>query len=89
MKINKQTQLWEDLVPTEIVSMRSWVEDALFRGKIAYPTPAWLEMWYQELGYNDNQQLCLQSNGVPQRILMSIVNAQDAEIATLSRGLIL
>jgi hypothetical protein len=79
VKINKMSQLWEGLSSDDIAALRNWVEDLLFRGKIAYPNPPWLEMWYQELGYDDRQRL-LASTAVPQRILMSIVMAQDIQI---------
>ena len=84
MKVNKVTQLWEELKPDEISAMRSWAEDVVLRGKIAYPNPPWLMLWYYELGFNeDRQRLLLQSTAVPQKVLLSIVNVLDLEIKRL------
>ena len=75
MRINKVTQLWEDLKPIDISTMTSWAEDVVLCGKIAYPNPPWLMLWYSELGFDeDRQRLMLQSTVVPQRVLLSILN---------------
>jgi hypothetical protein len=81
MRVNKNTQLWEDLTSTEIVEMRHWAEDVVLYGKLAYPNPPWLTLWYSELGFEeDRQRLMLQSTAVPQRVLLSIVEAMSSEI---------
>lgn len=78
MKINKVTQLWEDLIPADISAMKTWAEDVVLRGKIAYPNPDWLVFWYMELGFKEeNQRLLMQSTAVPQRVLLSIINAME------------
>jgi hypothetical protein len=76
VKINKSTQLWEDLTPTEIGVMCRWAKDVVLYGKLEYPTPPWLMLWYSELGFDeDRQRLMLQSTAVPQRVLLSTVEA--------------
>lgn len=86
MRINKELQTWEDLTTTDIQVMQRWAEDVLFVGKLEYPTPPWLELWYKELGYDDRQRLLVQSSAVPQRVLMSIVRQQQKP--DLNRGIL-
>jgi hypothetical protein len=84
MKVNKATQLWEELRPDEVSAMTSWAEDVVLRGKVAYPDPPWLTLWYSELGFDeDRQRLMLQSTAVPQKVLLSIVKALDSEVKRL------
>jgi hypothetical protein len=74
MKINKATQLWEDLTADDVSKMKTWVESVVLHGTCAYPNPDWLMLWFSELEFNtDRQQLLLQPIAVPQRILLSIV----------------
>jgi len=73
MRINKKTLLWEDLTVEEAATMRHWAEDVILVGKLAYPNPPWLDFWYKELGYNDDNRLLMQSTVVPVRVLLSVL----------------
>lgn len=85
IRINKELQIWEDLSTDDIEEMQHWAEDVLFNGKLAYPTPAWLELWYKELGYDGRMRLLVQSTAIPQRVLMSIVRQQQSP--DINRGI--
>jgi hypothetical protein len=74
MKINKQTQLWEDLTAEESEAMFKWAEDVVLRGKIAYPIPDWITLWLAELKFDERQYLMLMSTALPQKVLLSVLN---------------
>lgn len=77
MKINKQTQLWEDLTTDESEEMLRWAEDVVLRGKIAHPIPDWLVLWLSEFNFDDRQYLLLMSTALPQKVLLSVLNAKQ------------
>lgn len=84
MKVNPVTKLWEELTPQEAVDLRQWAENVVLCGKLAYPDPPWLTLWYETLGYRaEHQRIMMQSTAVPQFVLLSLVHSLEQVVVAL------
>lgn len=76
MRINHETQTFEDLTQVEAWTLQSWVERVVVKGE-AQPVPEEVLTWLRELGYDrpgfDHSQLLILSTVAPQRVLLSLL----------------
>jgi hypothetical protein len=76
MRINKTTQLFEELTQDEADPLLAWAEDVVLRGDFPPIDPPWLSAWLDTMGYDARQRLLLISTAIPQRVLLSVAHYQ-------------
>ncbi len=72
MKINKKTFLYEDFSQKEAMEMLRFVR-ALEDGILSQPFPDFVEFWFQEFSYKEDQKYLALASYLPQQILASII----------------
>lgn len=77
MRVHPVTLLFEDITPEEQREMRAWAEDLILRGRLPPQHPAWVTEWMRAGGYTDQQMRMLCSTALPQRVLLSLLQARD------------
>jgi len=83
-RINKTTQLFEDLTDQEAKELQMWVETVMLRGFL--PTrPPLIDQWFDEVSLEES--LLSLSTVVPQKILMSLLMKRDHEFGEVCKEL--
>lgn len=72
MKINRDTLLYEDFSQQESLDMLRFVRN-LEDGNLSQPFSEFIELWFKEFAYEEDQKYLVLASTLPERILLSII----------------
>lgn len=69
--------LFEGMSKDEKKEMLRFARNLIFGGKVPHPLPDFVEQWFEEFGYNQDQRLLVLATALPQRILLSLIEDDE------------
>ena len=77
MRINTKTMLWEEIPPETQAHMLAITDAIVFDGKVPYPFPPWLALWFDTFGHDKDQSFVLLTTAIPPRVYRSLLNCKS------------
>lgn len=75
--IDSTTLLFRDISLKLRHEMKEFCEDIVIKGRIPNPLPDWVEKWFTVGKFDDRQRLLVISTVLPQRIMLSLLRADQ------------